>query len=587
MARQKFWPVALLILGPALGCQGSIVGEGSHRSGPGKTTTPGEPDPDPTKDPTTDPTKDPAKTDPTKPIPDGTVITPETPGDPLAAGPSPLRRLTRREYNNTVRDLLGDTTHPADGFPVDHDDGFLFPRAGLVTAQDLSTMRDAAEALAATAEKNVTMLAPCTGGVAEDACATTFVNSFGLRAYRRPLAREESDRLIALYRNARTSLGLTYAGGIGLLVEAMLQSPAFLYHAENGSAPLAMDGNVVRLGPYENAARLSYFLWGSMPDAALFDAAAGNHLGTAAELEAQAVRMLADARARDTVAAFVNDWLNLDQVTDRPKDPGTYPGFTDPLKSAMIDESRAFVNSVVLDGDSRLTTLLTATNSYVNQPLASVYAMKGVQGADLKPMMLDPAQRSGLLTRAAFLTVTGSTNGSHPVKRGHKVYQRVLCRELPPPPPTVPPAKPPSAGGTTRERFAEHGAMKCAIACHGLMDPIGFAFEHYDGIGQYRDIDNGKMVDSSGVVALDGVEKSFADARQLSELIAGSVTARQCMVTQWMRFAFDRVETQGDIASLQAAAAAFAKNGYSIRDLLVGVVTSRSFRFRAPNAGEM
>jgi hypothetical protein len=585
MARQKVWPVALLILGPALGCQGSIVGEGAGSKkavGPGSSTmTPDEPDPTPV-----DTTKPDPVTDPAKPIPGG-VVTPTTPGDPLAAGPAPLRRLTRREYNNTVHDLLGDTSRPADGFPIDRDDGFLFPRAGLVTTQDLSTLRDAAEALGAAAEKNATTLAPCAGGMAEDACAAKFLTAFGLRAYRRPLAQDENDRLSALYKNARTTLGMTYAAGIGLLVEAMLQSPSFLYHAEKGAAPLAMEGKVVRLGSYENASRLSYFLWGSMPDTSLFDAAAGDHLGTAAELEAQAVRMLRDDRARDSVAAFVNDWLNLDQVSDRPKDPAAYPEYTDALKTAMVAESRQFVNDIVLDGDGRLGSLLTATKSFVDQTLGGVYAMKGITGADLKPAMLDSMQRSGLLTRAAFLTVTGSTNGSNPVKRGRKVYERLLCGELPPPPPVVPPAKPPSAGGTTRERFAEHGEMKCAVGCHGIMDPIGFAFEHYDGIGKYRDMDNGKMVDSTGEIELDGAKKPFGDARELSQLLANSASARQCMVTQWMRFALDRVETQGDIASIQTAAAAFAKNDYSIRDLLVGVVTSRSFRYRAPTAGEL
>jgi hypothetical protein len=586
MARQKFWPVALLILGPALGCQGSIVGENVGSKGGPKPTpaTPDEPDP-------TNPDK-PNPVDPTKPIPDGTVITPTTPGDPLAAGPAPLRRLTRREYNNTVRDLLGDNTHPADAFPPDREEGFLFPRAGLVSAQDLSTLRDAAESLAAAAEKNVATLAPCTGGMAEDACAAQFIGSFGLRAYRRPLAKDESDRLLAAYKNGRTALGLTYAGGIGLLVEAMLQSPSFLYHAENGATPPAMEGKVVRLGHYENASRLSYFIWGTMPDSTLFGAAAADQLGTAEQLEAQAVRMLRDERARDTIFAFVNDWLNLGQVADRPKDPKEYPDFVDPvkgepIKAAMLAESREFVNSVILGGDGRLTSLLTANSSFVNQALAPIYKVQGVTGTELKPQMLDANQRSGLLTRAAFLTVTGSTNGSHPIKRGHKIFERVLCKELPPPPPNVPPPKAASEGGTTRERFAEHGEMKCATGCHALMDPIGFAFEHYDGIGQYRDMDNGKPVDSTGTIQLDGAEKSFVDARDISKLIASSTEARQCMVKQWVRFAYNRAETQGDIASIQAAAAAFAKNDYSIRDLLIGVITSRSFRYRTPHEGEL
>jgi hypothetical protein len=508
-----------------------------------------------------------------------------TPGDPSAAGPLPLRRLDRREYNNTIRDLLGDASRPADRFPPDVDGDFSFRRAGLVSSQDYATIRDAAEALAAAAEKNVATLAPCSGD--EEACARSFITGFGLRAYRRPLTAREVDSLLQLYREGRTGLQLDHAGGVRLLVEGMLQAPAFLYHWESGPAAPAMEGKLVRLSPYQNASQLSYFLWGTMPDAALFEAAAANKLGTQAELEGQARRMLADPRARDTVSEFVTEWLGLDQVAERPKDPAVYPEFKDDLKAAMAAEANAFVGNVVFDGDGKLSTLLTATFSFVNQPLAAVYGVKGVQGAALKESMLDPGQRAGLLTQAGFLTVTGSTDGSHPVKRGKKVYERLLCGELPPPPGDVPPPKPASAGGTTRERFAEHGANDCARGCHGLIDPIGFAFEHYDGIGKYRTMDNGGPVDASGRYELDGQQRSFADARELAQLLAGSDTVKRCFATQWARFAWKRLETDADRGSVEAITAAFGKAGNNVRDLLVGVTGSRSFRYRTPAAGEV
>jgi hypothetical protein len=199
--------------------------------------------------------------------------------------------------------------------------------------------------------------------------------------------------------------------------------------------------------------------------------------------------------------------------------------------------------------------------------------------------MLDTTQRSGLLTRAGFLTVTGATDGSHPVKRGRRVYERFLCGELPPPPPVVPPAKPPSAGGTTRQRFEEHDTNPCALGCHPIMDKLGFAFEHYDGIGKYRTTDNGGMVDSSGEYEFDGAKKRFTDARDLSQVLASSPSVAQCFATQWLRFAFKRTETDADKASLAAIAAAFTKAN-SIQDLMVGVVGSRSFRYRTPGTGE-
>jgi hypothetical protein len=575
MARPQTSPPAVLLLAASLGCfacVGAIDG-----SGGGGPSAPGAPDPD-GRMPAT----------PGNPTTPGLPATPSGPADPEAAGPQPLRRLDQREYNNTVRDLLGDTSRPADKFPSDRDTEFTFRHPGVVSSQDYSTIQDAAEALAAAAEKNVATLAPCAAGAAETDCARAFASGFGLRAYRRPLVPREVDSLVQLYTEARAASPMvTYAGGIRAMIEGLLQSPAFIYHWESGPAAPAVEGKVVRLDHYENASRLSYFIWGSMPDAPLFEAAAAQKLGTAAELETHARRLLADPRARETVSDFVEQWLGLDQVTDRPKDPKAYPEFKDDLKAAMVAEARTFVTNVVFDGDGKLGTLLTAGFSFVNQPLAPIYGISGTQGVDLKQANLDPNQRAGLLTQAAFLTVTGSTDGSHPVKRGKKIFERLLCGVLPPPPADVPEPKPASEGGTTRERFAEHGMNACAISCHEYMDPVGFAFENYDGIGRWRTMDNGGKVDATGVATLDGQKQSFTDARGLVKLLATSDTVNRCFATQWARYAFRRYEADGDRASLQAISAAFGKDGHNIRDLLVGVAASRSFRYRSPSQGEI
>jgi hypothetical protein len=511
------------------------------------------------------------------------------PGDPNAAGLMPLTRLTRREYNNTIRDLFGDTSRPADGFPEDHDGDFLFRRAGTVSSQDATTLRDAAEAVAATAVKNnfATLVTCDTSAANEQTCIRSFVQTFGQRVYRRPVVAAEADRLMALYQAGRTTLSLPVTGAVSLLLEGMLQAPEFLYHWELGPQKPTMEGNVVKLGPYENAARLSFFLWGSVPDQALFDAATAGKLGTQAELEAQATRMLADNKARETVAEFVQEWLNLDQLADRTKDPMVYPEFKDDLKAAMQDETNAFVSNVVFDGDGLLPTLLTASYSFVSKPAAAVYGLNGVLGATVTRTDLNPQQRSGLLTQLGFLTLTGATDGSHPVKRGRKVYERLLCGVLPPPPANVPAPKPASAGGTTRDRFRDHDSNACATGCHSIMDPIGFAFEHYDGIGRYRTLDNGLPVDSTGSIELDGAKKPFQDATELAHLLATSQDARACFATQWARFAYKRDDTDADRASINAAVSAFSKGGNVVRDLLVGVAGSRSFRYRSLAAGEM
>jgi hypothetical protein len=588
MARQKFLSLATMLLTVAVGCHGTIgddTGEGA--GGPGPKTGPGPGTGGTTGGGMTGAGARGGVTPPgggTGGAGGGSVTPPPPQGDPLAAGPMPLRRLTRREYNNTIRDLLGDTANRADAFPADRDN-FLFRRSGVVSSTDADSIKDAAEATANTTSSRLAMLAPCAAGQ-EDACARKFITDFGLRAYRRPLDTEEQNRLFALYMNGRSTLALNYVAAIQLLVEAMLQSPAFLYHWELGNLAPTVEGKVVKLNHYEVASRLSYLIWGSMPDVALFDAAKGNALGTAAEVQTQAKRMLADTKGRDTVAAFADEWLSLeDLATDRPKDPAIYPQWNDALKASMSAELRSFISSVVFDGDGKLTSLLTGTNSFVNQSLADIYGVKGVAGTDMKPAMLDQGQRAGLLTRAGWLAITGATNGSHPIKRGHKVYERLLCLTLPPPPNNVPMAKPPTEAGTTRQHVEEHSKNPCASACHSLMDPIGFAFEHYDGIGRFRAQDNGIAVDSSGVLELDGMKKPFNDARDFSQILASSSSVAQCFATQWLRYAFKRSDVEEDRASLESMDTAFAKNN-SISDLLVGLVGTRSFRYRSPLAGE-
>jgi hypothetical protein len=200
---------------------------------------------------------------------------------------------------------------------------------------------------------------------------------------------------------------------------------------------------------------------------------------------------------------------------------------------------------------------------------------------------LDPAERSGILTTAGFLAVTGAVDGSNPVRRGKAIYTRLLCGVLPPPPPDVPTPEPVSSGGTTRERFAAHTQQACAKGCHSLMDPLGFAFEHYDGIGQFRETENGEPVDASGSVVLDGEERTFTDARELSLLLSQSDQVRSCFTRQWLRYALGRPESDGDEASLQQIEEAFADAGYDVREMLVSLVTSRTFRFRTPSAGEV
>jgi hypothetical protein len=257
-----------------------------------------------------------------------------------------------------------------------------------------------------------------------------------------------------------------------------------------------------------------------------------------------------------------------------------YPEFGEPLANAMLDENHAFVQAAVFGADATFTALMTGTTTNLSSTIAPIY------GAQSGAMSLDPSQRAGLMTRVGFLTVTGSPTGSHPVKRGRKVYERFLCGTLPPPPNNVPPTKPASAGGTTRQRFEEHDKNPCAQGCHTLMDPLGFPFEHYDGIGRYRTMDNGLPVDSSTSLTVDGTTHAIADAVDLSKVLAESPTAQGCFTAQWARFAMLRDLTDADRYSMQTAQTAFKQSGLKVSDMLLGVASSRSFLYRSLAEGE-
>ena len=512
--------------------------------------------------------------------------------DPAAAGLLPLRRLTSREYLNTVRDLLSDTTLGVADVPGESDDlsnnAFPFRQPNVIGTLDAGNLQAAAEALATNITTKLSTVLPCTpaNAAAEAGCASQFIATFGPKIYRRPLGTTEVSNLTALYQTARTTLALDFNGAIDVLIEAMLQSPGFVYHWEMDPGAAIKDGNVVQLGDYQIANRLSYFLWGTMPDAALFTAAAGGQLATVDGVQTQVERMLADSKAQDMVADFIDDWLDVNVISSRPKDPTIYSMWNQDLATDMENEFRSYGSGAVL-GTGLFSDLLTGTKSSVNQALATIYGVTGVTGTTPKPVTFDSTQRGGLLTLAGFLTVTGATDGSSPVRRGHAVLTRLLCNTLPNPPANVPPPQPPMAGLTTRQRFLAHDQNACTGACHSAMDPIGFGFEHYDGIGQYRTTDQSLPVDASGSIVLDGQTQTFNDALGLATMLVASPQVQACFATQWTRYALNRWDSSADLASIQGATATFQAGGLNMRDLIAGVATSRTFRYRAPATGEV
>jgi hypothetical protein len=507
-------------------------------------------------------------------------------------GTAVFRRLSRTEYNNTIRDLLGDNSSPANAFPPDTDSyksGFF--RGGAIAAVDAGRLLEATERLAGDAVRTrLAMLLPCplpTGAAAESACAQQFITQFGRRAYRRPLGSDEARALLDYYTQQRAVPGQDFPGAVRMIVAAMLMSPNFLYRWELAPKAAVKDGALLRFNGYETASRLSYLFWASMPDNALLDAAEGNRLSTPEQLEAEARRLLKDPRARDAVADFFLQWLDVNNLPDLVKNTGLFTSYTPELAQSMLAETREFAANLVTKGDARLETLLTSTSTFLDARLAGLYKVNGVSGTSLAPASVDKSQRGGILTQASFLAAHGTSEESHPVKRGKLLADRLLCTDLPLPPDNVPDPKMPAANLSTRERYAEHGSNICAQACHSIIDPLGFAFEHYDAIGGWRAMDGGKAVDSSGFLDLGGQKKPFNDAMELSALLAQAPEVRECMARQWLRFALRRHETPGDTASVLSALGAFGKSGYDLRELMVALTQTRAFTHRTASAGEV
>ena len=521
-----------------------------------------------------------------------------TPAYPTLAGTMVLRHLSQLEYLNTVRDLLGDTSQttadvPAES-PIGPFDTFPFPITDTVGSTDANAYASIATTLATNAVAKIGNILTCTptdGNTAsESMCLTTFLNTFGLKAYRRPLTATETSGLQALYQTGRSTLSLDFNGAIGLLVEEMLQSPGFLYHWEEGPSKTVYDTTnpkVVQLDPYALASRLSYFLTSTMPDQTLLAAAAAGQLSTTDQVAAQAKRLLGTSGAASAVQNFFEQLLQMTNLPSVSKDPTTYPSFTPTVQTAMDTEFRTFFSNTILTGSGLFSDLFTSKSSVANKDLAAIYGLTGITGTAMQPVTLD-ANRSGFLTMPAFLTLNGASNDSNGIYRGHAVYMQVLCNALTLPQNVqVPTPAAPMPGQTMRSVLDVHGSNACAMSCHAPMDGFGFAFENYDGIGAYRTTDNGGMVNAVATVPLDGTMQTVNNGVQLASLLSTSKEARSCFATQWVRYAVGRPDTAADAASIGTAYSAFETANFNVRDLLAGVATSRTFRYRTPAAGEM
>ncbi len=506
--------------------------------------------------------------------PDGCEVT--------SAPAAPLRRLTRWEYDNTVADLLGDESHPAQRFVAEADQfGFDNNAAGAVLSPVVvEQFEEAAGVLAKQATAQMPKLLGCDSSAqGEDVCANQFIDAFFRRAYRRALSPPERSRIHDFYRQAKLDSGFEQA--ISVLVSAALQSPKFLYRLEFGMPAPGTTG-AVRLSSWELASRLSYLLTGSMPDDELLGAAEQNLLATSEQVLAQAARLLTSDRGARVVKNFYRQWAGLNDLTDLQRKDASYSAATAQL---LAQETETFVDQVIRAGDGTLSTLLTAPYSYMNRDLATFYGMQGPTDERFVKVALDPQRYSGLMTQAGLMARLAHPGQPSPVLRGKFIREKLLCAPLPPPPNNVDATLPPlDPQATARQQLTQKTGGSPCNTCHTLLNPPGFAFEHFDELGRFRANDHGLALDASGDLTGTDADGPFADHLDLLKLLTQSEQVRACVVVNWFRYAYGRDQAEADACSTQQLSRAFESSGGNVKQLLLALTQTPAFMYRTATA---
>ena len=555
-----------IALGASLGCNGAIGPAGSDRpgvAGGGTGLAPG-----------------------------GVGSAPSAMAPPLAGntfidpGSRSLLRLTNVEYSQTVSDLLGE---PADAasrfdFPEDarghgFDNNVDLLHVSTAHAQQYATAA-AAIALAtfATPERRALVLScDATSGAP---CLTAYVRTLGRRMFRRPLTDAEVSAYVSLCMKAASATDPN--AGPSVALEAMLQSPNFLYRTQVGT-PDAKNPGVVGLTGFELAARLSYFLFGTSPDDALLDQVQAGALDDAAGAKKLVIQMLADPRARRGVQRFYSQWLPLTEISGATADLERVPNGDLALGAEMVQETTRFVDDVLWDSGGTVTDLLTARYTFVDAAVATIYGVdappQGWQRIDFPAS----SPRAGLLTQPSLLAA-GSHGVARPssTRRGEMVREQLLCVDIPSPPPGVAGSPPvPKAGETEQQTFAQHTTDVSCATCHTLMDPIGWGLSGFDGGGKIRTKDsNGQAISVAGQITGFSMP-AFTGPVELGQKIAASDDFKGCFARQLFRYTFARVEQPADANGIAELRAGFEASQWDLPKALATLVESNAFRYHA------
>jgi hypothetical protein len=426
---------------------------------------------------------------------------------------------------------------------------------------------------------------PCVPQSATDAaCVSQIVTSLGRRAFRRPLTEAEVQRYTTLATGIGAAQGSTALTGLRHAVNALLQSPSFLYRVELGVASAA-DAGRLKYTDFEMASRLAATLWDSVPDDALLDAAAAGSLSAPEGIRTQAERLLADPRAHRSMRAFSEELFGIKHLEEASKDPALFPTWTDSLKEAMREELALRVEDMIFARQGDFLSLYDDRVTFVNAELARHYGLPEPAGSGfVRAEFPADSPRAGLLGAGAILAGHALPQRTSPTARGKFVAEALLCRVVPAPPPNVPPL-PPMAGpdATLRERLTLHRESPQCAACHALMDPMGFGMEDFDTVGLYRTLDGVKPVDASGSLTGEGLDGSTFDGlAQLGSAMRKQPVLAPCLVSKLYSEAQGRGASELDRAALNALTEAFVVSQHRVDQLLLALVQSDAFRFVEP-----
>lgn len=413
-------------------------------------------------------------------------------------------------------------------------------------------------------------------------CARQDLAHLARLAYRRPVTDAEVDKLTKLVALAQ-SQGLSFEEAMRVGLEAILVSPNFLFRIEHDPDP-NNPAAVHAIAPYELASRLSYFLWSTMPDEDLLQAAAEGGLANPEALHAQVRRMLKDPKAVALVDDFAGQWLELRNLDSIRPDPDQFPQFDKDLRKAMYTETHMFMSAVIQE-DRSILDLIDGKYTFLNEKLARFYGIPGVNGNEFRRVSLDGTERSGVLTQASVLTVTSYPTRTSPVLRGKWILENVLNAPPPPPPPGVGSIDTKSGilSGTMRQIMEKHRANPSCAACHTRMDPLGFALENYNAIGQWRTQDGGQPIDSSGSLPNGANFKGSAELKQL--LMSNKDAFAECLTEKLMIYALGRGLESYDRPAMKQIIAGLKSNDYKFSALINGIVDSAPFQMGRGDGG--